>query len=203
MSKIVQTIGLAILGQFAIPVAGISAIVALLSLIPLVFISGARGTALMVFIVSALIFYVAFSFLKNMRRKGADFIEGINRQESLAINPANMLGYPGVAFVAFDKQNRKVVACSNASGHYTIYDFSYVLKWYYEWGTGYRSVDIGHQPIPGTPMTVPVMGTEEYAKNFTLVLEVANENQPFMKFPMQGERSAKEWCAKLNAIFNG
>ncbi len=57
--------------------------------------------------------------------------------------------------------------------------------------------------IPGTVMREPTITRTEYKKNYTLVLEVADENRPFLKFPMQGEAAAKSWCAKLNAIFNG
>jgi hypothetical protein len=206
MSAIGRSIGVALLGAFAVPIAGITGIATLISLLLLIFSSDMRSFGLFVFLlITASICYLAIKALRGIEGKGRLLIEKINVQESLNLNPQNMLGYPSPAFLAFDKQARKLAICNSVTGDYKIHPFEYVSQWSYDWGTGTRmEVGIaGGQPIEGTAMREPTLTHTEYKKNFTLVLEVADENDPYLKFPMQGEEVAKRWCAKLNAIFNG
>ncbi|WP_028103741.1 hypothetical protein [Pseudoduganella violaceinigra] len=206
MSAVIRSVGVALLGTFAIPIAGITGIAAIISLLVLIFSSQMRSFNLFLFLLAAAgICYLAIKTLLGIARRGRLLVESINAKESLNLNAENMLGYPSPVFFAFDKTNRKLVACNSVNGEYKIHDFSYVLQWYYEWGTGTR-MDVGITGgayIPGTNMREPTVTHTEYKKNYKLVLEVADENSPFLKFPMQGEVPAKRWCAKLNAIFNG
>ena len=206
MAAVVRSVGVALLGAFAIPVAGISGIAAIISLLRLFFSSESRSFGLFLFFfAAATICYFAVKALQGIAKRGRLLVESINIKESLSLNPENMLGYPSPGFFVFDKNNRKLAICNSVSGDYKIHDFRYVLQWYYEWGTGTR-MDVGITGgafIPGTNMREPTITHSDYKKNFTLVLEVADGNNPFFKFPMQGENPAKRWCAKLNAMFNG
>ena len=203
---VLRSIGIALLGAFAVPVAGISGIAALISLLILLFSSEQRSFGLFIFFVTAVaICLYAYRTLKNIAKRGRLLVESINIKESLSLSHENMLGYPSPAFFVFDKKNRKLAVCNSATSDYRIYDFEYVRQWYYESSTGTR-MDLGITSgnyIPGTNMQEPSISKSEYQKNFVLVLEVADENNPFYKFPMQGEAPAKRWYAKLNAIFNG
>lgn len=93
--------------------------------------------------------------------------------------------------------------CNSSTGDFQIYELSYLLSWNYEW----RNVDSmefsgrGNR-IQGTNMSAPAFERVQRRQGFTLVLEVADENNPILKFSMS-ERAAKVWCAKLNAIVNG
>ncbi len=203
---VLRSIGIALLGTFAVPVAGITGIASLISLLLLVFSSRNRSFGLFLFFLASIaICYLAIKALQSIEKRGRLLIESINAKESINLNLENMLGFPSPAFFAFDKSNRKLAICNSVTGDYKIHDFNYVLQWYYEWGTGSRmNIGItGGAYIPGTPMREPTLTQTEYKKDFTLVLEVADENNPFFKFPMQGEAPANRWCAKLNAIFNG
>ena len=206
MAAVIRSVGVALLGAFAVPVAGISGIAAFISLLLLFFSSEFRSFGLFLFFsAAAAICYFAVKALQGIAKRGRILVEGINIKESLALNPENMLGYPSPAFFVFDTKNRKLAICNSVTGDYKIRDFGYVLQWYYEWGTGTR-MDVGITGgafIPGPNMREPTITHSEYKKNFTLILEVADENNPILKFPMQGEAAAKRWCAKLNAIFNG
>ena len=206
MTDITRSLGVALLGAFAVPIAGFTGIAALVSALLLIFSSSMRSFSLFVFLlITASICYLAIKALRNIEGKGRLLVEKINARESLNLNPQNMLGYPSPAFLAFDKQARMLAICNSVTGDYKLHPLGYVLQWYYDWGTGTR-MDVGitgGEFIPGTAMREATISHTEYKKNFTLVLEVADENDPYLKFPMQGEEAAKRWCAKLNAIFNG
>lgn len=206
MAAVFRSVGVALLGAFAVPVAGISGIAAIISLLLLFFSSEFRSFGLFLFFsTAAAICYLAVKTLHGIAQRGRLLVEGINIKETLALNPENMLGHPSPAFLVFDTKNRRLAICNSVTGDYKIHDFRYVLQWYYEWGTGTR-MDVGITGgafIPGTNMREPTITHSEYKKSFTLILEVADENSPVLKFPMQGEAVAKRWCAKLNAIFNG
>jgi hypothetical protein len=206
MAGLARTIGVALLGTFAVPVAGVTGIAAMISALILVFSSDMRSFGLFVFmLIAAGVCYFAIRTLQGIQGRSRSLIENINLKESLELNPANLLGFPSPAFFAFDKVNRTLAICNGVTGDYKLYPFEYVMQWYYEWGTGTR-MDVGitgGQAIPGTVMREPTITHTEYKKNFTLVLEVSDENNPLYKFPMQSEDPAKRWCAKLNAIFNG
>ena len=138
------------------------------------------------------------------QKGGACWLKKINRKESLCLNPINMLGHPSPGFLVFDKVNRKIAICNSVTGDYKIHEFEYVLRWHYDWATG-TDISVSNQGdfIPGTVMRQPVVENREYRKSFALVLEVLDENNPVLKFPMQSEAAAQRWCATLNAIFNG
>lgn len=205
MAKIIKTVGAALLGAFAVPVAGFSGFAAAISFLTLLFSSRRSFGLFLFFVIASAICYFAIKTLKNIAARGRLLVEKINVNESLSLNAENMLGYPSPELFIFDKTNRKIATCNSVTGDYKIHDFAYVLEWHYEWGTGSRmNVGItGGANIPGTVMREPTITHSEYKKSFMLVLEVADENNPFYKFPMQGEATAKRWCAKLNAIFNG
>lgn len=203
---VLRSIGIALLGTFAVPVAGITGIASLISLLLLVFSSGSRSFGLFLFsLASVAVCYFALKALQNIGKRGRLLVENINAKESINLNLENMLGFPSPAFFVFDNINRKLGICNSVTGDYKIHDFSYVLQWYCDWGTGSRmNIGItGGTYIPETSMQEPTITQAEYKKNFTLVLEVADDNNPLFKFPMQGEAPANRWCAKLNAIFNG
>ena len=200
MKGIIRSVGIAVAASFAIPVSVISGFISAVVLLVLIFSSSARSFELfMVCIGSGGISYLALRFLRGIAEQGAKKIADINQKESLKLNPANMLGYPSPAFMAFDKENRRLAICNSVTGDYQLYDFNYVLQWYYEWGTGIRS----RMNADGELGRMGSFTETEYKKNFTIVLEVANENRPFLKFPVMGETAAKRWCATLSAIFNG
>ncbi|MPQ55435.1 hypothetical protein [Duganella sp. FT27W] len=216
-----KAIGISLLGAFAIPVAGFSALFALMMLLIFLFLDGYRTFGVfLTFAIAAGICYFAIKTLVGIAGKNAAFVRHINATESLALDPDNMLGAPSPAFLAFDQSNRKFAFCDRVSGEYRILDFSHVLRWYYDWGTGTRmdvhimpnvnaaglpvtNTGLPYMNVPGTPM--PHAGTShtEYKKNFKLVLETADVKNPIFTFPMQGEAAAQRWCARLNAIFNG
>jgi len=201
-----RSIGPALLGAFAVPIGGAAGIASIISFLLLVFSSKDRSFGVFCFfLASVAVCYFAIKALQSIAERGRLLVESINTKESINLNSENMLGYPSPAFFVFDKNSRKLAICNSVTGDYKIHDFSYILKWYYEWGTG-SNMNIGITGgayIPGTSMREPTITQTEYKKNFALVLEVADENNPFFKFPMQGEAPAKRWCAKLNAIFNG
>ena len=216
-----KTIGISLLGAFAIPIAGFSALFALLMLFIFMFLDGYRTFGVFVtFAIAAGICYLAIKTFMGVANKNATFVRQINATESLALDPDNMLGAPSPAFLAFDQSHRKFAFCDRVSGDYRIFDFSHVLTWYYEWGTGTR-MDVHMMPnvnaagmpvtdngldyvnVPGTVLPQAATSHTEYKKNFTLVLETADVNNPRFKFPMQGEQAAQRWCAKLNALFTG
>ena len=206
MAAVLRSVGVALLGAFAVPIAGITGIASVISLLVFIFSSEERSFGLFLFFLAAAsTCYFAVKTLQGIEKRGRLLVESINAKENLNLNPENMLGYPSPAFFVFDKNSRKLAICNSVTGDYKLHGFNYVLQWYYEWGTGTR-MDVGITGgafIPGTNMREPTITHSEYKKNFTLVLEVADENNPFFKFPMQGESPAKRWCAKLNAIFNG
>ena len=189
MRGVVRSFGTAVLGAFAVPVAGISGIAALGMFVNLIAVRGSRSFGAWMFFAAACgICYAAVKTLYSIAKQGRLLVEEINKKESLSLNPVNMLGHPSPAFLVFDKANRKIAICNSVTGTYQIHEFLYVLQWHYEWGTGVRTSVTGHQ---------------EYKKSFVLVLEVADENSPILRFPMQRESSAKRWCSVLGAIFNG
>lgn len=205
MAAVLRTVGIALLGTFAVPIAGMTGISTIVSLLVLVFSSANRSLGLFwFFLASVVVCYFALKALQGIARRGRLLVESINVKEALNLSSENMLGYPSPAFFVFDKNSRKLAICNSVTGDYKIHDFSYILQWYYEWGAGSKmNIGItGGAYIPGTSMQEPSITHTEYKKSFTLVLEVADENNPLFKFPMQGEAPAKRWCAKLNAIFN-
>jgi hypothetical protein len=204
MAGIIKTVGTGVLGAFAIPVAGLSGIGAAGAPLGWIFSAEYRTSGAFLFFVSAAaICFLAIRFLISLQKKADSHVADINHQTGLNLNPANMLGFPSPVFLVFDKQNHKLAMCNSITGNFQIHELSYLLLWSYEW-RNVESMELSGQgnQIPGTHMHAPAFERVERRKGFTLVLEVADERNPILKFPMS-ERSAKIWCAKLNAIVNG
>lgn len=195
--------------QFILLVMVISGLVSVVTLVMTAVYSGGRVGSFVGFLFSSGICFGMFKALKRMHARGSRLVESINAKESINLNPINMIGGPpSPIFMVFDKVNRKFALCNSATGDYKVHDFSYILKWSYDWGVGQKtSVSLASienpNMIPGTNMGRPVFETTEHKRNFTIVLEVADANRPILKIPAQSEAAAKEACAKLNAIFNG
>lgn len=204
MHGIVKTVGTSVFGAFAIPVAGISGLGAIGSLLAWIFSAQNRtGGMFLFFVAASTTCLLAIRFLAALHRNAQNLVDDINRQSNLSFNPSNLLGYPATVFLVFDKSNRKLAVCNSSTGDFQIHDLAYLLAWRYEWKNK-QSMElsgIGRQ-IDGTNMHAPSFERVGRRESFALVLELANENNPVLKFPMS-ERAAKEWCAKLNAIVNG
>ncbi|MES2832469.1 MAG: hypothetical protein V4695_10800 [Pseudomonadota bacterium] len=204
MAGTIKTIGTALLGTFAIPVAGLAGIGAVGALLGLIFSAQNRTSGVFLFFVcSASICFFAIRLLIGFQKKAQRLVVDINHRTGLNLNSADMLGFPSPAFLVFDKQNRKFAMCNSSTGDFQLYELSYLLSWNYEW-RNVTNMEISGQGnrIPGTQMHAPAFERVERRQGFTLILEVANEHSPILKFPMS-ERAAKVWCAKLSAIVNG
>ena len=199
-----KSLGLALLATFAVPAAGISAIGAIGPLLGMLLSRENRTTGVFTFFVAALVIcFLSIRLLRGMHKKAKHLVESINRESNLNFNPGNLLGYPSPAFLVFDKQNRKLAFCNSSTGDFKIYELSYLLAWRYEWKVK-ESMELsgpGRQ-VGTTNMHMPSFERVQRAGDFALILEVADESSPVIKFYMS-ERTAKEWCAKLNAIVNG
>jgi hypothetical protein len=204
MAQLVKTVGTAILASLAVPIAGISALLTLFSLFALAIAPENRNWFVFLFLVfTCTIFYLMMRFLTKLGKRAQILVEQINKDNSLNFNANNLLGYPSPTFLVFDQQNQKLAMCNSIGGSYAIHELSYLLEWRYEWRNVERQqVSGGGDHIPGTVMRAPSFETVTRREGFTLVLEVADENNRILKFPMS-EQSAKTWCAKLNAIVNG
>lgn len=205
MARHFKSAALTILGPVAVPVAGISAVAAIVLLLSLIFSNASKSIDIwMLFIGSVLIFYTAWKTLTSIQKLGQSLVQEINRRENLALNPQNMLGYPDPSFMAFDSKNRVIAICDGASRNYRLHEFSFITGWSYEWDVGTKiHVGISDGTIPGTPQRAPEISQSRYKKGFVLVLRVVDETHPFRYFPMQSEAVAQRWIAKLNVIFNG
>ncbi|MFZ6746474.1 hypothetical protein ACO0LC_24845 [Undibacterium sp. JH2W] len=197
-------LGLALLATFAVPAAGLSGIGAIGALIGMLLSHDNRTSGVFTFfVVAVVICFLSIRLLVGMHKKAKGLVESINLQSNLNFNAENLLGYPSPAFLIFDKQNRKLAFCNSSTGHFKIYELSYLLAWRYEWKIK-ESMELsgpGRQ-VGTTNMQMPSFERVQRAGDFSLILEVADESNPVIKFYMS-ERAAKEWCAKLNAIVNG
>lgn len=162
------------------------------------------------------IFVLSLRLLNFFRKKFAmqchDFVAAINEKHGLSLDTKidNVLGYTaGGACIAFDIKNRKLAIRREPKTEVEIKDFSYVLDWRYEFNAGQTTRNNitfgGGGMIPGTNMMAPgsAQTVKEYKNNFVVVLEVADMNCPLMRFSVLNEDDAKEWCAKISAVFNG
>jgi hypothetical protein len=204
MSGLARTAGITALGTLAVPAGLFSAIASIGSLALLILVSDARtGSTFAFFIAATAICFFSIRFLQTLARKARALVEKINTQESLSLNPQNMLGYPSPVFLVFDKKNRKVAICNTSTDEYFLRDFSYILSWNYEWANVNKMEFSGlGNRVPGTTMQTPNFEKKEHQQGFCFVIEVADENNPRLTFPMT-ETRAKEWFSKFNAIFNG
>jgi hypothetical protein len=199
-----KTVGTAVFASLAIPVGGLSALGAFGAALALLFSPGMRtGNVFLFFLVAAWLFGVAINFLAKQQKKGKQLVHEVNTRAALKLDPSNMLGYPSPVFLVFDRPNQMLAVCDSSTGRYEVYDASYVLRWYYTWATR-ESMEMagGGNRVGNTQLHAPAFERVERRTNFRVVLEVANPARPAMEFPMS-ERAAIEWCARLNAIFNG
>lgn len=204
MANTIKTVGTAMLTSLLIPVAGLSGLGAVGSLLSWLFIRGnlTSGVALF-FVISLIIFILSLRFLIHLQKKAHALVEKINKELNLNLNKSNLLGYPSPIFFSFDKNNRKIAVCNIVNGSFTIHDLSYLLEWSVEWKNK-NSMEIsgvGRQ-VDGTNMHAPNFQNVQRRENFCLVIGVGDVKNPILKFPMS-ERAAVEWCARLNAIVNG
>lgn len=199
-----RTVGTAVFASLAIPVGGLSALGALGAGLGLLFSPSMRtGNVFLFFLATVGLLAVAINFLIKQQKKGKQLVHRVNEREALKLNPSNMLGYPSPVFLAFDRPNQMLAVCDSSTGRYEVYDASYILRWYYTWATreSMEMAGAGHR-VGNTQLHAPAFERVERRTNFRVVLEVANPAKPTMEFPMS-ERAAIEWCARLNAIFNG
>ena len=204
MLKLLKTVGTALLGVFAVPLAGIAGIGGVISLIGLFFSSSDKFLWFTAVLGFGSVFVLCVKFLHGLSRKASGLVDKINQENRLNFNSANMLGYPSPAFLVFDSQNRKLAMCNSTSGDYRIYELSYILAWHYDWrDVSDWEVSGMATPVPGSNIGLPNLQRTTHRAGFTLVVEVADENNPILAFPMPTEQRAAAWCAKLNAIVNG
>jgi hypothetical protein len=202
MAGIVKTLGVSVLAALAIPLAGLSGLGVVGSLLSMLSASNRTSGVVMFFLCSAGLFGLAFWFLAKLQKQAKALVERTNLENNLRLDPANLLGYPAPIFLVFDKQNRKLAICNHVAGDARVYDFAYVLAWRYEWRNVERmEISGAGSQVSNTGIRAPAFERVTEAKHFTLVLEVADEHNPILKFPMS-ERAAKTWCARLNALFN-
>lgn len=204
MANTLKTVGTVMAASLAIPIAGLSGLGALGSMLGWLFVKGNRTSGVFFFfIIASAIFYITIRFLINLQRKAQNLVIKTNEETNLNLDKSNLLGYPSPVFFAFDKANRKMACFNSVDGFSQIYELSYLLAWQVEW-TNKNRMEIsgmGNQ-IDGTNMRLPAFQNTTRRESFCLVIQVANVDNPILKFPMS-ERAANEWCAKLNAIVNG
>lgn len=206
MRKIIQTLGVGVVGALALPVAGTCALAAIISLFMLLFTADRSLNLLLFCLATSALAGFSWKTVTAMSHWGRQLVENINRTESLTLNPANMLGLPSPTFFAFDKANRKLAICNSITGEYDIHDFRYIHKWRYEWDVGVRinvGVAAGMNNMSGASLYQPTVSRSGFKKGFVLVLDLADDDTPVFKFPMQTEAMARHWCARLNTIYHG
>ena len=80
---VLRSIGIALLGTFAVPVAGITGIASLISLLLLVFSSRNRSFGLFLFFSASIaICYLAIKALQSIEKRGRLLVESINATSS-------------------------------------------------------------------------------------------------------------------------
>src|SRR5471032_3058408 len=172
MSRHLKSAALTLLGPVAVPVAGLSAVAAVILLLSLIFSNAYKLIGVWaLFIASIFIFYTAWKVLTSIQKLGQSLVQEINHRENLTLNPKNMLGYPNPSFIAFDSKNRVLAICDGASRDYRLHDFTFVRGWSYEWDVGTKMhVGISGNTLPGTPQLAPEITHSTHKKSFVLVL---------------------------------
>lgn len=200
----IKTAITAMLGTLAVPVMGLSGLGAIGSLMVLFFARDYRTSGVFIFFVAATITcFLSIRLLQGIYKKSKNLVESMNLQANLNFNVENLLGHPSPVFLAFDKQNQKLAVCNSSTGTFQIHPLSYLLAWHYEWKNRETMEFTGHfHQVGDTGMNAPSFERDHKRVLFELVIEVADEINPILKFYVS-EREAKQWCAKLNAIVNG
>lgn len=203
MRKFAKTIVFALIGGLAVPIGALSGLCAIGCLLIWFFAPPQLGRdALITFAYTAPVCFISIWILVSIQKRGQRLIDEINRKHGLHLNPAIALGFPNPAFLVFDTKSQKIAACNSSTGDYKIHPLSYLLAWNYEWRDVEHRVFSGPgRQVPGTNLNGPNFERVWRREGFTLVLEVADENHPILKFPMSEQR-AQVWCAKLNAMFH-
>ncbi len=204
MAGTFKTAVTAALGTLAVPVMGFSGLGAVVALLVLLFARDYRTSGVFIFfVIASITCFLSIRLLQGIYKKSRNLVEGINRQANLNFNVENLLGHPSPIFLVFDKQNKKLAVCNSSTGTFQIHPLSYLLAWHYEWKNRETMEFTGqfHQ-VGNTAMNAPSFERGHKPALFELVIELADEINPIMKFYMS-EREAKQWCAKLNAIVNG
>lgn len=154
-------------------------------------------------LISLAIFTLSFRFLARLQARCQALVARINAQHGLSFDTAHLLGYPAPAFLVFDRQHRKLAACSIVDEAWRIHDFSWLLGWRMTWRE-VESMEMsgGSRQVNASGMSVPTFERTVRAKNFAIELQTADPQRPVLSFPMS-RRAAETWCARLNALFNG
>ncbi|MES2040084.1 MAG: hypothetical protein V4495_19890 [Pseudomonadota bacterium] len=204
MAGTFKTAVTAALVTLAVPVMVFSGLGSIGALLVLLFASDYRTSGVFIFfVVASIICFLSIRLLQGIYKKSRNLVESINRQANLNFNVENLLGHPSPIFLVFDKQNKKLAVCNSSTSTFEIHPLSYLLAWHYEWKNRETMEFTGHfHQVGNTPMNAPSFERAHKRVLFELVLELADEINPIMKFYMN-ERDAKQWCAKLNAIANG
>ncbi len=204
MAGTFKTAVTAALGTIAVPVMSFSGLGAVSTLLVLLFASDYRTSGVVIFfLIASITCFLSLRVLQGIYKKSRSLVESINRQVNLNFKVENLLGHPSPVFLVFDKQNKKLAVCNSITCTFQIHELSYLLTWRYEWRNRETMEFTGqfHQ-VGNTAMNAPSFERGHKRVLFELVLELADEINPVMKFCMS-EREAKQWCAKLNAIVNG
>ena len=203
MFRMLRTGGTAMLAIATLQVAVISALVGSYELKELLF--GQRSfSGLMTFLICAALVFFPLRFAWRTWKKSEQFVLEMNRQHGLQLIPNMLLGAPSPVFMAFDRKHRKIAVCNAVTGDCRIEEFAHVLGWRYEWRNADQIEIVGvGGTVRGSPMMTPQWEKAERRTGFEVIVEVSDPGRPELRFPMFNESQASQWCARLNAIFNG
>ena len=218
MASFWKTIGVGAAAGLAVPVAGLSGLAtagfSLILVLAMFEMGPARSSRssvwglltselMLYLLISLAIFVLAFGFLSRLQARCQALVSKINAKERLTFDSGHLLGYPAPGILVFDRQHRKIAACSVVDDTYRIHDFSWVLGWQMTWRE-VESMEMngGSRQVNASGMSVPTFGRTVRVKDFAIELHVADPQQPRLRFPMS-RRAAESWSARLGAIFNG
>jgi len=138
------------------------------------------------------VFFATFiSVLYCLGKKCESIVFRINQTHDLVLNEKQLLGWPGAFFIAFDQKNRKLAICLLFEDNYQIYDFSYILNW-----------EVRYQEDAHVTKGVMEYNVRHSKSKVHLRLHVANPEHPTLDLYMS-YRSAEQWSARLNALYQG
>ena len=205
MSGVFRTAGTTMLALAALPMAGIAALVGLFTLMQLLLGFGTRSFGdFLTLGICAVLVYFPLRFAWRTWKKSEQFVRAMNQQHGLQLMPNMLLGAPSPVFMAFDRVNHKIAVCNAVTGDCRIEEFSHVLGWRYEWRNS-EQIEIAGVggAVRGSPMMTPRWEKTARRTGFEVIVEVSDPARPELCFPMFSESQASQWCARLNAIFNG
>ncbi len=218
MASVWKTAGFGAVTGLAVPVAGLSGLVAagltLILVLAMFGVGPARlsqtspwglltSELMLYLLISLAIFTLSFRFLARLQARCQTLVARINAQQGLSFDAGHLLGYPAPAFLVFDSRNRKIAACDVINDAYKLHDFSWLLGWQMTWRE-VESMEMngGSRQVNASGMSVPTFERTVRAKDFAIELQTADPQRPLLSFPMS-RRAAETWCARLNALFNG